>query len=170
MFLQLQLLSILVPLLRVQGEFIKVHLHRVLMCLVVPCLHQRLNFPSYLSMRSSHFISSPFPPFNPHSFSCLTCTHCESLSEASSASSLCLYSKYCLKHPDWTLSRTAGLCLTQSFFFFPAHFFLSALCCCCFFYWMYSSSDRTRSLCQYLLTSRKNSFQCALPPGSNILL
>lgn len=123
MFLQLQLLSILVPLLRVQGEFIKVHLHRVLMCPAVPCLHQRLNFPSHLSMQSSHFISSPFPPFNPRSFSCLTCTHCESLSEASSASSLCLYSKYCLKHPDWTLSRTAGLCLTQSFFFFFSTFF-----------------------------------------------
>lgn len=114
-FLQLPLLSILVPLLRVQGEFIKVHLHRVLTCPAVPCLHQRLNFPSYLSMQSSHFISSPFPPFNPRSFSCFTCTHCESLSEAS----LCLYSKYCLKHPDPGLNSVYDRrALSNSVFFF----------------------------------------------------
>lgn len=123
---------------------------------------------------SEHAIFSLYftaiPPFNPHSFPCLTCAHYESLSEASSASSLCLYSKYCLKHPDPGLNlfqECRALSNSVLFFFFTAHFFLSTPHCCCFFFffWLYSSSDRTRSLCQYLLTSGKKQFSVCTAPG-----
>lgn len=157
MFLQLQLLSVLVPLPRIQGEFIKVHLHRALMCPVVPRLHQRLHFASYLNMQFSHFISPPFLhltliPF--HVSPVHTMNLC--LRPVLQAVYVCTASiALNTQILDWTLSRNAGLCLTQSFFFF--------------FGCIPPQTERGHfvSICQL---QEKNSFQCALPPGSNIHL
>lgn len=121
MFLQLQLLSVLVPLPRIQGEFIKVHLHRALMCPVVPRLHQRLHFASYLNMQFSHFVSPPFLhltliPF--HVSPVHTMNLC--LRPVLQAVYVCTASiALNTQILDWTLSRNAGL-----FFFFLLAVFL----------------------------------------------
>lgn len=138
MFLQLPLLSVLVPLPRVQGEFIKVHLHRALMCPTFPRLHQRLNFPSYLNMQSYHFISPPFPHLTLIPFY-VSPVHTMNLCQRPVLPAVCVCTASTVLNTQilgWTLSRNAGLCLTQSFYFFffySTFFFLSAPCCCFFF-------------------------------------
>lgn len=126
MFLQLPLLSVLVPLPRIQGEFIKVHLHRALMYPVIPRLHQRLNFASYLNMQFSHFISPPFLHLTLIPFH-VSPVHTMNLCQRPVLQAVCVCTASIALNTqilDWTFSRNAGLCLTQSLFFlYTAHFF-----------------------------------------------